>query len=205
MVALWLALTRSQERAIAPQQPATDALHMQIAIPHIDPRRATGIEIRPLTASDRDRLSEAFTRLSEDTRLRRFHGLANRLSEHDLDRLTALDHHRHEALAAIGVDTRRIVGVARDVALPEDPGAAEVAVAVDDEWQGRGIGGRLMSELLDRARAEGITRILAYVGPDNHPVLSWITRAGGRAQAYNGDATLYSIPLERFWTRRRAA
>lgn len=178
---------------------------MQTVIPHIDPRKATGVVIRPLAASDRELLSDAFSRLSEETRLRRFHGLANRLSEQDLDRLTNVDHHRHEALAAIAVDTRRIVGVARYIALPEDPEAAEVAVAVDDEWQGRGIGSRLMSELLDRARAEGITRMLAYVSPDNHTVLSWIARAGGLAPAYDGDATLFSIPLESFPTRRRAA
>lgn len=178
---------------------------MQTVIPHIEPGIAPGVEIRPLTASDRDRLSEAFTRLSQDTRLRRFHGLANQLSEHDLDRLTDLDHHRHEALAAIAVETGAIVGVARYIVLPEDPEAAEVAVAVDDAWQGRGIGGQLMSELLDRARDEGITRMVAYVSTDNHRVLSWIARAGGVVRAYGGDATLYSIPLDSFLTRRRAA
>ena len=38
-----------------------------------------------------------------------------------------------------------------------------VAVEVDDNWQGLGLGGRLISALVDRARAEGITRLLAYV------------------------------------------
>ena len=178
---------------------------MQTAIPHIDPRSATGVVIRPLAASDRELLSDAFSRLSDDTRLRRFHGLANRLSERDLDHLTNLDHHRHEALAAIAVDTRRIVGVARYIALPEDPEVAEVAVAVDDEWQGRGIGSRLIRDLFDRARAQGITRMLAYVSPDNRPVLSWIARAGGVGQPHDGDTAVYSISLETLLTRRRAA
>jgi|SRR5215218_8248570 len=152
-----------------------------------------------------DRLAAAFARLGEETRRRRFRGLASRLGERDLDRLTQVDHHEHEALAAIVFDSGAIVGVARYIALPHDPGAAEVAVAVDDEWQGRGIGRRLMGELVERARAEGFTRLLAYVGADNRPVLGWIARAGGVAEARDGDAIVYSIPLERPTGERRAA
>jgi GNAT superfamily N-acetyltransferase len=163
------------------------------------------VAIRPLARADRDALAEAFSRLSEETRRRRFRGLASRLGERELDRLTRIDHHEHEALAAIAPDTGRIVGVARYVVLPHDPGAAEVAVAVDDEWQRRGIGRRLMSELVGRARAEGVTRLLAYVGADNQLVLGWIARVGGVPVARDGDATVYSIPLDRPGQERRAA
>jgi len=160
------------------------------------------IEIRPLTAADRDEIANAFSRLSEQTRRQRFRGLASRLGERDLDQLTRIDHHRREALVAIAPDTARIVGVARYISLPRDPRAAEVAVAVDDEWQDRGIGRRLMSELVARARAEGITRLLAYVGTDNVRVVGWIARAGGAAEVRDGDTFLYGIPLDH---ERRAA
>jgi GNAT superfamily N-acetyltransferase len=163
------------------------------------------VAIRPLARADRDALAEAFSRLSEETRRRRFRGPASRLGERELDRLTRIDHHEHEALAAIAPDTGPIVGVARYVVLPHDPGAAEVAVAVDDEWQRRGIGRRLMSELVGRARAEGVTRLLAYVGADNQLVLGWIARVGGVPVARDGDATAYSIPLDRPGQERRAA
>jgi GNAT superfamily N-acetyltransferase len=178
---------------------------MQTLTHDIASRTAIAIEIRPLAPTDRDRLAAAFTRLGEQTRRRRFGGLASQLGERDLDRLTQIDHHEHEALAAIAPDGGRIVGVARYIALPDDPGAAEVAVAVDDEWQGRGIGRRLMRELVDRARAEGVTRLLAYVGADNRPVLGWTARAGGVAEARDGDAIVFSIPVERPSEERRAA
>jgi GNAT superfamily N-acetyltransferase len=178
---------------------------MQTFTSDVGSRSAVGIEIRPLAATDRAGLAAAFARLGEQTRWRRFRGLASRLSERDLDRLTRIDHHEHEALAAIAPDGGRIVGVARYIALPHDSGAAEVAVAVDDEWQGRGIGRRLMRELVDGARAEGYTRLLAYVGADNRTVLAWIARAGGVAGAHDGDAIVYSIPLERPSEERRAA
>jgi GNAT superfamily N-acetyltransferase len=167
--------------------------------------RANRIQLRPLTAADRDRLAEEFSHLSEQTRRRRFGSLATRLSEQDLDRLINVDHHNHEALAAIEPGTDRIIGVARYIALPHDPAAAEVAIEVADEWQGRGIGRRLIAELAGRARAEGITRLLAYVSRDNLPVLGWIARAGGIVESEEGDATLFTIPLARAASDRRAA
>jgi ribosomal protein S18 acetylase RimI-like enzyme len=151
--------------------------------------------IRPLTAADRDALAAAYEHLSEDTRRRRFGALAKRLGPRDLDRLTRLDHHRHEALAAIA-PSGDIVGVARYVTLVDEPRRAEVAIAVDDDWQGGGIGRHLMSALAARARAEGITHLVAYVAPDNRRVVNWIARAGGVAEAYDGDAIRYGLALE---------
>jgi GNAT superfamily N-acetyltransferase len=176
---------------------------MQTLTHDIASRTPIGVEIRPLAPTDRDRLAAAFARLGEQTRRRRFGGLASRLGERDLDRLTRIDHHHHEALAAIAAD--RIVGVARYIALPDDPEAAEVAIAVEDDWQGRGIGRRLMTELVDRARDAGVRRLLAYVGAENLPVHAWIDRAGGVAEARDGDSTLYSIPLADSVELRRAA
>jgi ribosomal protein S18 acetylase RimI-like enzyme len=174
-----------------------DGLHMQTI--------SSDLVIRPLAGSDRERLAEAFSRLSEDTRRRRFGGLASRLGKRDLDRLTDLDHHEHEALVAVAPGSGRIVGVARYIALRDDPGAAEVAIAVNDEWQGRGIGRRLMRQLAERARDQGITRMLAYVGADNHPVLAWLGRAGAVTMAHDGEAIVFAIPLNRPGEERRAA
>ena len=177
---------------------------MQTAKPHTGSLSADRLEIRPLVATDRDRLADAFSHLSEETRRRRFAGLASRLSERDLDRLTKTDHHDKEAIAALAPNGQ-IVGVARYIALPDDSGAAEVAIAVDDEWQGRGIGRRLMSELVARARAEGITRLLAYVSADNTPVLGWIARVGGVTDAASSGASVYTIPLDDASAERTAA
>jgi GNAT superfamily N-acetyltransferase len=151
--------------------------------------------IRPLTAADRDALAAAFEHLSEDTRRQRFGALAKRLGPRDLDRLTLLDHHRHEALAAIA-PSGDIVGVARYITLADEPRRAEVAIAVDDDWQGAGIGRRLMSSLAAHAQAEGITHLVAYVAPGNHRVVDWIARAGGVAEGNDGHAIRYGIALD---------
>jgi L-amino acid N-acyltransferase YncA len=175
---------------------------MHIVAPHTEVDR---VVIRPLVPADRRALVEEFSHLTEQTRRRRFGTVASRLTERDLDRLTDVDHHNHEALAALAPETGQIVGIARYIALPNLPGAAEVAIEVDDEWQGRGIGRRLMSELVDRARAGGVICLVAYVSDDNHPVRGWIARSGGTAQSDAGDATVYSIPLESFEAQRMAA
>jgi ribosomal protein S18 acetylase RimI-like enzyme len=161
--------------------------------------------IRPIARTDRKRLAEAFSALSQDTRRRRFGGLANRLGVRDINRLTDIDHHEHEALVAIAPSSDAIVGVARYIALPDDPGAAEVAIAVNDDCQGRGVGRRLMRRLAERAREEGITRLLAYVGVANHPALGWLRRAGGVAVGHDGGAVVVSIPLDHSAEGRRAA
>jgi hypothetical protein len=62
-----------------------------------------------------------------------------------------------------------------------------------------------MRRLAERASDEGITRLLAYVGADNRPVLGWIARAGGVVTAHDGDAIAYMIPLDRPAEERRAA
>jgi acetyltransferase len=175
----------------------TRALDEGVVMPHVT--------IRPLAPSDRTGLAAAFAHLSDETRRRRFRGTAKRLGEPDLDRLTRIDHHGHEALAAVAPDTGQIVGVARFIALADDPHVAEVGIAVDDEWQHRGIGHKLMDQLAARARAEGISRLVAYVNDENLPVLRWVRRAGGLAVARDGDETLYSFTVGAIEPEREAA
>ena len=55
------------------------------------------------------------------------------------------------------------VGVARYVRSAAEPDKAEFAVAVADDWQGRGVGGALLARLSDRAREEGVRRFTAVI------------------------------------------
>ena len=54
-----------------------------------------------------------------------------------------------------------------------------------------------MAELSERARAEGITRLLAHVAPDNRRVIDWVTRAGGVIEDSDHDAIRFSVTLDR--------
>lgn len=69
--------------------------------------------------------------------------------------------------------------MARFVRSPDDPTVAEVAVAVVDEWQGRGLATMLLHELASRAREEGIERFSASVLAENDPVMKLFREFGG--------------------------
>src|SRR4029078_10260418 len=71
----------------------------------------------------------------------------------------------------------RIVAVAEFMRL-RDETTAEVASAVADELQGRGIGMRLLEQLAARAAAAGIERFVAEVLPENTAMLGVFRDAG---------------------------
>ena len=56
--------------------------------------------------------------------------------------------------------------------------AAEVAFAVADDYQGRGIGTRLLEQLAARAAEQGIERFVAEVIAANRPMLRRLLRSG---------------------------
>src|SRR5207342_1997238 len=106
-------------------------------------------------------------RLSPESRRLRFLRRKDELTPAELRYFTDVDHHDHEALGALDHTGGRGVGVARYVRDAGDPQAAEIAVTVADDWQGRGLGTELLAQLTRRARCEGIGRFTALVSANN--------------------------------------
>ena len=79
---------------------------------------------------------------------------------------------------AIDPESGRGVGVARYVREPKRRGSAEVAFAVLESWQGRGVGKALMRGLADRAREEGISRFTALMLAHNSPMRHLLAELG---------------------------
>jgi len=134
------------------------------------------ILIRPLAADDREGLAEGFERLSPESRYRRFFGPVTHLSERELDYLTQIDHHDHEALVALEEDSGEGIAVARFIRIDDD--SAEPAIAVVDDWQHRGVAAHLLDALADRAREEGISRFVAQVLSDNTAAINAFRKLG---------------------------
>jgi GNAT superfamily N-acetyltransferase len=88
-----------------------------------------------------------------------------------LDRLIETDDRDHVAVGAerggFAIGTREGLGVARFIRLADQPDTAEMAVAVIDDLQGRGLGRLLVQVLCGVARDRGVRRFRALVLPDN--------------------------------------
>jgi nucleotide-binding universal stress UspA family protein/RimJ/RimL family protein N-acetyltransferase len=151
------------------------------------------ITIRAIVADDRQTLANGFARLSPETRYRRFFGAMPELSERDLDYLTQVDHHDHEALVAFDEETGEGVGVARFVRI--SPDAAEPALVVADDWQQRGVGSALLAALVERARDEGVTTFEAPVLATNHQAIRVLQRIGETRVRRDGREIALTIQL----------
>jgi GNAT superfamily N-acetyltransferase len=141
-------------------------------------RDGSRVRVRPIRPEDKPHLLEAFDRLGKGSRYRRFLAHKKELSVDELASLTEVDHHDHEALAALDPETGEGLGVARYVRLPDRPNVAEAAVTVVDDWQGRGVGGLLLRRLAERAREEGIREFDASLLTDNRAMLTLFRRLG---------------------------
>jgi GNAT superfamily N-acetyltransferase len=143
-------------------------------------RDGAPIHIRAIRSDDKQRLAAHFNALSPHALYHRFFGIRRTLSEDDLVRLTELDFSSHVGLIATLVDggAERIIGVGRYIVLRDDPHAAEVAFAVLDDYQGRGIGTLLLEHLGRIARASGVTHFCADVMADNQQMLDVFTQSG---------------------------
>lgn len=141
------------------------------------PADAPALRVRPIRPDDTTRLREAFARLSPETVYRRFHSVLHRLRDEEVRYLTEVDYRHHLALVAVDEAEDRLVGVARYY-LPEAAELAEAAIVVADDWQGRGLGGFLLTRLRDAAEARGVVGFEAWVQPDNQVVRGMLERRG---------------------------
>lgn len=156
-------------------------------------RDGSSVVIRPIEPADRDRLRAGFEQLSDRSRYLRFQAPQVNLSDDQLSYLTAVDHHDHEALLAIDPDADYAVGVARFVRVSD--AAAECAIVVADEWQGRGLATHLLDRLVQRAREEGLERFTALVLADNPEAIRLLERLGDTEQRRTGSQVELDIAL----------
>jgi RimJ/RimL family protein N-acetyltransferase len=150
-------------------------------------RSGDWVSVRQLRPGDAPALAAAVERLSALSRYRRFHSALPRLTEQMISYLTDIDHHDHEALVAVPPGTGGIiVGVARFIRDPAHPDTAEVAVAVADSWQRRGLGTLLLRRLARRASEVGISSVTGDILAENRPTIELARRLGARSMDNHG-------------------
>ncbi len=138
-------------------------------------------------------------RLSPESRFRRFFTPMPQLSESLLSYFTHPDQVDHVAIAAaeLGEDGSEGdgLGVARFIRLIERPEAADVAVAVIDDWHGRGLGTALVARLVDLARECDLTLLTADVLDENRAMRAVFDQLGATWTRGEPGARHAEIPL----------
>ncbi|HVS85041.1 MAG TPA: GNAT family N-acetyltransferase [Gaiellaceae bacterium] len=140
-------------------------------------RDGSTLRLRAPLASDEQALLDFFAGLSDQSRYLRFHGfpalgpkLVTPFLEPDWDERGSL----------LGCLEGRVVALANYARL-RDRRSAEVAFTVDDGFQRRGVGTRLLERLVELAAENGIEQFVATVMPENRGMLDVFRDAGFNA------------------------
>jgi acetyltransferase len=142
----------------------------------------TSYHVRPIKPEDEPLMVEFHEQLSEESvRMRYFEMLRldQRTAHERLTRICFNDYSREIALVAMADNT--IAGVGR---LSKTPGfsEAEFAVTVTDPHQGRGLGTKLLGDLIEVAKHEGWQQVIGIISPTNGSMLKVAKKLGFKVE-----------------------
>lgn len=161
----------SRSRGPAPRPPGYPSC-CEGAVVLADGRR---VVVRPVVPEDVAELAAGIARVDQETLRRRFLG-GRPPSVDGLRRLVTLDYVHRFALAAFSPDGTG-VGIARYEGERTWP-VVEVAVVVDPEWRGVGLGTELVTRVVRRAASLGARELTADFYADNVPVQELLAELG---------------------------
>jgi acetyl coenzyme A synthetase (ADP forming)-like protein len=174
-------------------------------------RDGSTVHVRPLRPDDEQALRTFLEQLSPDSQILRFFSAGVNLGGQA--RLAAqVDYtHTYGVIATTGRDAH-VVGHAGYASVAGDS-KAEVAFAIADSLQGKGLATIMLAHLAEAAGDAGIETFEAEVLPQNHRMLAVFRQSGLATQTRSGDgvvtvefpASLSPSALERFELRDRTA
>jgi acetyltransferase len=153
------------------------------------------IRLRALRPVDRDIYERAVVDLSPRSRYLRFLSPIDRPSERVLDQMTRVDGHDHVAFIALLPEEATGVGVVRYVRVADVPSEAEVAIAIADDWQGRGLGRELMLQTIEHAQEAGVSALLSTTLCENGGSLGLLETLGFSAAGRTGPYVAHRMNL----------
>jgi len=156
----------------------------------------TDVTVRPIRPEDAE-MEQAFVRaLSAESRYFRFMRTLAELTPEMLVQFTQIDYDSEMAfVACVAREDREVeVGVARYVVNP-DGRTCEFAVVIADEWQGKGIASRLMTELIGVARQRGLRTMVGEVLVSN-PRMFQLMHSLGFVIAPGDDPAVHVVTKE---------
>lgn len=142
----------------------------------IGPSTARTTDVRQLRAGEEHLVRQVFEGLSHDARFMRFHAPTPRLTSAALRALATVEDGSRGALVALA--DGGAVGLAQWARDPACARRAEMAMAVVDAHQGRGIGRALVTRLAEVLVHQGIQELVCLVHHENARVRGMLHRLG---------------------------
>lgn len=154
------------------------------------------IFIRPIRPADASLVIEHFNALSPRSIYMRFFTPMKQLSHTMLIRLTQIDYDREVALVALihEGEKQKMAGIARVIFEPDGKNG-EFAVAVADQWQGKGIGASLLKRCLTYTKDKGLTRVWGLVIAENRQMVKLGKRLGFNVRMVPGSSE-YELEID---------
>src|SRR3954470_8281893 len=140
------------------------------------------VEIRALRPDDRDDMLAAVGRTGTQSLQRRFFVAKRGFSEKEIAFFINIDFANHVALAALADEDGRKVIIGGGRYIVTEPGKAEIAFVVIDDYQGQGLGTLLMRHLAVLARKAGLNELIAEVLPENTAMRKVFSKFGFQAR-----------------------
>ncbi len=153
-------------------------------------RDGSTVTFRAATETDVPALEQFFAGLSTDSLYKRFMGLP----QLDAARVRSQVAEGTDAVVLVAILADRIVALAGYYPERSLPHRAEVAFAIADALQGRGIGTRLLERLAERARERDIRFFDAEVKSDNRKMLD-VFFDSGYAVTYRAESGVTHVVL----------
>ncbi len=161
-------------------------------------RDGRAITIRALHAEDRELWQDVWEHLGPQSVYYRFFSPKRKMSAAEVAYFTQLDFVTHVALIGIVHDTTlgdTACAIGRYHVVGPNSSSAEIAFAVDDEFQGLGIGTLLLTHLANIGRHDGITEFVAFVLAENEKMLEVFENCGIPMQKKLNGFTMWEIRL----------
>jgi GNAT superfamily N-acetyltransferase len=175
---------------------------------------APAMRIRPYESADGELVEAMSARLSKQSLYERFFAGTPTLPPRYLAALARTDHYDREVLLAVTGTARtgtavtggavtgtasggdEVVGIAEYVRAKDEPGRADLAVLVADDWHRRGIGRGLVTVLAGLAAGRGIVCFGADALTNNRAALAAIAGLWPGARAERDGATAsFTLPV----------
>jgi acyl-CoA hydrolase/GNAT superfamily N-acetyltransferase len=176
-----------QDQAYLPGERGEYPEHLEI---RKTTRRGQPVWLRPVRISDEGLIKDFFYSLSDRSLARRFLTPTWEISHERLLDFVVVDYTKAIVIAAVVEEAGRetIVGLG-ECYLDEERLWANVAFAVRDAFQNRGIGTELLAHLVHIARRQGLLGLTAEVLKDNEPMLRVFEKVAGPAERTDADGS----------------